>query len=810
MALDLFGGRRLLLAGSSLGWVWIALLAVALLLLLVLYREERRLISRTAGLFLLGLRLLAAVVLVFALFEPIAARTFSETLRGRVLVAVDVSSSMETTDVGRPAEQRATLAKSLALSPGESALPLSRREIAARLLRDPASPIQRLANEHQLEVFAFARDTAPASLDGLRERLRKPADPADPGLLSTNWQPFLAQALKSKSDDSPLIGVVLLTDGRQNAAIDPVPATDRLAARGIPIFPVQIGSALPPRDAAIATLKAPESVYRGDTALIEATIKLDGYDGREVAVTLERAGAPELKRTVRASATAAAARPVVTFPVSFDTVGTVAVTVAVGPLEADARPDNDRRTALVQVIDDKASVLLVDGDARWEFRYLRNALARDPRVSLRTVVLDQPDTHGIIKNTYEKTLPAAPDERVETADPLGAFDLIVLGDVDPAALDSRTWSRLDAYVAERGGTLVLSLGPHHWASLAGQESFRRLSPVFEPHLVPIDSAAVDPAHPALPPGIAVLPRWGRIDAAAWPMLQFNSDAEQNRATWARLPRLPWVVAGRAKPGAIVLAEPSNADSAAVIASVPYGLGKVFWIGTDTWRWRYQSGDLLLHRFWGQVVRWAAAARLAAGNAFVRFGPSRPRVPEGDPVHLQARISDTVPGMISGVLVAAHVYRVDKSAGKGAGEAVAIVPLKHVAGQPRTFAADLPGLAVGVYTIRLDVPELAGSLGLDAAGASSVPEARFEVVERATSERIELAAAREPLDELASATGGRVLADYEAGELPALFRSRTRSIVRTEETPLWNQPAGMVFFMLILTTEWVARKRLGLP
>ena len=191
----------------------------------------------------------------------------------------------------------------------------------------------------------------------------------------------------------------------RTAPVDLLPSVDRLAARGIPIFPVQIGSTASPRDAAVATLKAPESVYRGDTAGIEATIKLDGYDGREVAVTLERKGASPLRRTVRAPTAAASARPVVTFPVPFDVVGTFAVTVAVGPLEGDARPDNDRRTALVQVIDDKASVLLVDGDARWEFRYLRNALARDARVTLRTVVFDQPAAGGAIKNTYEKALP---------------------------------------------------------------------------------------------------------------------------------------------------------------------------------------------------------------------------------------------------------------------------------------------------------------------------------------------------------------------------------------------------------------------
>ena len=76
-----FFGRRLLFAGSRLGWIWTLALAAALVLLVVLYREEPRLVTRRAGLVLLSLRLAAAVALVLTLFEPIAALTLVETER---------------------------------------------------------------------------------------------------------------------------------------------------------------------------------------------------------------------------------------------------------------------------------------------------------------------------------------------------------------------------------------------------------------------------------------------------------------------------------------------------------------------------------------------------------------------------------------------------------------------------------------------------------------------------------------------------------------------------------------------------------
>ena len=66
MTFDLPGGRRLVLAGGEMGGVWLAAGAVAGVLLFVLYREERKLVSRKAGLGLLGLRMTAAGALVGA------------------------------------------------------------------------------------------------------------------------------------------------------------------------------------------------------------------------------------------------------------------------------------------------------------------------------------------------------------------------------------------------------------------------------------------------------------------------------------------------------------------------------------------------------------------------------------------------------------------------------------------------------------------------------------------------------------------------------------------------------------------------
>ena len=640
---------------------------------------------------LAALRLLVAGVLVLGvLFEPIAARSFVETQKGRVIVAVDVSESMSTVDAARTAPTKEKLAKALALENGEAVGGLSRRDVVERLIDGPRSPIGRLEAGHALEIVTFARATTPTSLDALRESLKKPARPGDAALDETDWDQSLERALESGSSQAPAIGVVLVTDGQRNAAADTLSTVDRLAARGMPVYSILIGASAPPRDAAIAAVKAPESVYRGDVATVLATIKIDGYAGALVGVTLERPGASPLRQTVRAPESEKAARPVATFQVPLDAVGIAPFSIAVEPLEGDARPDNDRRNFSIQVADDKARILLVDDEARWEFRYLRNALERDTRISLQTIVFHQPPASGALVPTYQTAVPPRGDPARKQADPLGEFDAIIVGDVGPSDANSELWARLEAFVAERGGTLIFSLGPRNWRSISRQETARKLLPVIEPSPVTAGapdregSAERDAGHLALPVGTRIRPV-SASEATSWPMLQLDADPDRNRSIWANLPGMPWLVAGRAKPGARVLATAGADDAGAVIAAQPYGLGKVLWVGTDgTWRWRFRTGDIYHHRFWGQVARWAAARKLAAGNAQVRFGPGKARYQEGERIELQARISDSVAGVGPELLIAARIFRLDAKTNAATGEPVAIVPLRLVVGQPRAL------------------------------------------------------------------------------------------------------------------------------
>ena len=67
-----------------------------------LMRLERKLVSRTVAGTLTGLRLLVLLTLLATFLQPVLTKQFDVDQRGRVVVAIDASLSMETQDGHAP------------------------------------------------------------------------------------------------------------------------------------------------------------------------------------------------------------------------------------------------------------------------------------------------------------------------------------------------------------------------------------------------------------------------------------------------------------------------------------------------------------------------------------------------------------------------------------------------------------------------------------------------------------------------------------------------------------------------------------
>jgi hypothetical protein len=382
---------------------------------------------------------------------------------------------------------------------------------------------------------------------------------------------------------------------------------------------------------------------------------------------------------------------------------------------------------------------------------------------------------------------------------------VILGDVSPADLPAQGWDLLEKFVAEGGGTLVMIAGKQHFPlSHAVNPIAQRLLPVTR--LRPVDITG--------PAGLGSPAERGfrmqlTPDGETEAMLQFDADPVENRKIWSRLPGHLWGLIGEAKPGATVLAWARPPDRPeglqaerqnAVMVQAPYGFGQVLWIGVDsTWRWRHRVGDKYHHRFWGQLGRWAAENRAAAGNEHVKFGPDRSDVQLGEAVTIRARFSQQLVRKFPQLQAKAEIIRTDRPEGE---ERFALVDLRPAEGRPLAYEARMTALPGGQYKLRLIVE------GADV-GATPVETPLF-VNKPQTLELSDLASNRELLQQLADVSHGKLFLPDQLDDLPALLKHRDLHATSREDKDLWDHWLMLVLFFGLLTTEWVVRKLNGLP
>ncbi len=842
--------RQLFWQGAdSPWWVFFLLLSIgaAGVLVFVLHAYERRLISRSLGWTLLALRAAVLACLFLVLLEPVLSWTTAREQTGRVVVAVDASLSMETVDVQSTPAEKLRWARAIGLignaesdtrldrwiadyeqgrtpewaTPEEEANPdrrrllaearrqnveavlkevdsFSRKDLVERLLAPGREGLLRqLSASVTADLIVFgggAVDAAPASLG---ETLRAP-----PRIMQAG-ETDLVQAVRAaaaRTGQGRLEGVVLLTDGRDSTR--PAGAGLSVPSEAVPVYPVLIGSERKPKDLAVAVLEAPPSVFLHDKPVVRATLRTAGFTGVDVVVELTRTDQPDavpVRKTIRPTGPTAE----VEFTLDAEELGRRRYRLAAVVQPDETRIDNNERQFSVQVVDDQSAILLLDGEPRWEFRYLESALHRDERVKVETVLFRQPYMGLLPETFFPRSLTLPDDIRQAEESPFSRFDLVIVGDVSSQQLPEEAWRWLERYVREEGGTLVLAAGKRSFPLQHRSEIVQSLLPV-----VDLQEQKVDPATEIAAPRDRGF-RW-RItpDGESFDVLRLAHSDDENRGIWRDLPGHSWGLTGTAKPGATVWASteppggrprPDWDRTHALFAQQYVGAGQVVWLGVDsTWRWRYGVGDAYHHRFWGQLARWASDFKSAVGNEFVRFGVDRPSITPEEDATIRARWDAKLLRKYPGLKARARVVRLTG----GLEEEAAVIDLKPTDARAIVHEGRVSRLKPGEYRIRLETD--------DARLGDAPVQAELLVTERLTPELADVSANRESLAEIARSTNGRLFEVQHLGELPKLFERSTESTSEERQVAVWNHWAVLLLLFGLLTAEWVLRKLNGLP
>lgn len=571
---------------------------------------------------------------------------------------------------------------------------------------------------------------------------------------------------------TPLSGIVLISDGGENGGTLSEERLVQLASFGVPVHAVGVGPEVVTNDLELDSITLADSATPGEVLNAEVSIRhsakgktrLRVYDGEKLLAATEVDLSADAGITTR------------TIPVPAGDPGVRDLRFTLDPLEGERNTINNTRTHVMDVTPRRRNILYIEGEPRWEYKFIRRAAETDTSLRLASLVRATPNRYYRqgVENAEELSggFPKTPEE-------LFAYDGIVIGSFEATALSREQHETLKNFVDRRGGGLLM---------LAGRDGLSDggwgLVPVAQ--ALPAELAPSGSKTFALTTAKAVLTDYG----AESPITRFDDDATKNAKAWNEMPPVGDLQPlGKLKPGAIVLLDAKAGNrQVPLLVWEHYGRGTTYMLATgSTWRWkmRLPHQDQRHFTFWRQLLHAVAAdapPRLSITTGEKVFDDQR-RVP------LNAEIRNEKFEPVNDATVAVTV-----AADDGTTMQVQMVPSGQGDGR-YTAAVEAP--STGLYRVSMTAKARDKDLGS--------LETHFRrndgVVEHFGTQQN-----RPLLQRIADSTGGRYWQLDQLGDLPEAMRYSKAGIVERQTLDLWNLPALFLLLLLLKMGEWLLRLR----
>jgi uncharacterized membrane protein len=723
--------------------------------------------SRRRVAVILLLRLLAFALILLALLRPALGFNDKNQAQSVLYIVADRSASMTIADEG---DNR------------------TRWDALQRHLRDAAPVFRRLreAGQVEIEFYKFAEDTRALDVD-------------DPGLADgkrTDFGAMLRKLFDQRDGRRAPRGLLVLSDGADNGSSRTPALAEAARWRALPC-PIQTftygkTSTNDRQSDVVLTAITPEPSpvpVKGELT-VKAFVDAFGYQGRMVRVKLLIDGNEAATADVPLTLTTGnEIRVKATAPT---TPGEVKVTVRIEdpnrdgqPLDGEVSAANNELSTYLTVTKEGLSVLLVDKPRAWEPQSICDALSRDQRVHLYPVWLRGGVSGGNATDLFRF-------DRQQ-------YDVIILGDVSAEqmrAVSPGAMEQLEKLVNKGAGLMMLG----------GYDTFANgdwpTTPLKD--LLPVEITGTGAERGQIDVKVKMEPTEAGLRLFSY-LLRLSDSIKDPREAWQLLPPLDGMTRmGRPKEGiASVLAVSGNGGVPLLVAG-QYGSGRTLAFGADTsWRWIRDDKTRDMHaRFWRQVVVWLARQEDSGGTVWVK--PDTRRLPArtdfGFTVGLNGKGGVPIPG---------GTFHADVAAPDGTKTDVSVAQTAD--GFRGTFArADV----AGEYRVTVKGggrDELAHE---DVNGEAS---ARFLVYD----EDVELtnrAANHDLMRKLAAAGGGTCRRGEELRSYLEELLQQPGSHERPKVTlypdwrttgPSWFLPGFFVTFVMILSCEWLLRRRWGM-
>jgi hypothetical protein len=788
-------------------WLAVVLGLAAAALVVGIYRQEgAKRVRPSAKLVLAGLRT-CYLLLVLMVLLPQVSLWFERESWPDIVLLFDDSQSMSTVDAY---QDEAVQAAAQNLAQVGNLTALERLRLAQTLATRPENDwLTTLLRQRRVKIHVYHCSTRAARL----------ADVADETELA-NARQAIKELQASSANDSSQLGnavhqvlndyrgsslsaIIMLTDGVTTEGEDLVKASKHAAKMGVPLFLVGLGDSLETKDLRLHDLQVEDTVFVNDNLVFDARLSGPGYADLTVPVALYEKGKDKPLKTEMVTLEKNGKPKKVTFVYRPQEKGQKTFVIKVPEQPGEAQTDNNVLERDIDVREAKLiKVLYVEGYPRYEFRFIKTLLERE---SARTkgnksvdlkVLLTSADSQWV---SQDKSAISEFPARAE----LDQFDVVILGDVDPKGglKVKEGMKNLAEFVRERGGGLLMIAGPRFAPHAYRDSPLRDILPIDvgkgPPEEEPRDGYEVG-YRPELTPG-------GRLH----PIFRFSSDEQENDAVWGRLKEFFWRSKGyQPKRAAEVLAVYPKAIDARSEVGLPVGdplvlqefvgSGRSMFFGFDeTWRWQFREDRLHFNQFWIQTVRYLAHSRL--GRVELRLDRQTP-YRRGELIRITVRFPDDVPPPGPEIAVKVVVERLLTRPGAPAESEVQTVQLAKVEGSRATYEALLTRTPEGDYRMWLSEPAL----------PTDKPKAECRVL-APPGEMEQLRMNQTDLERAAEESHGHfyTLANVENmfDNLPA----GTRVKINAPGPPLllWNHWLVFLLVLLIVSTEWLLRKRLHL-
>src|SRR5271163_2477327 len=222
-------------------------------------------------------------------------------------------------------------------------------------------------------------DTVPARIDNLQDL--KPTAP------STRIGDSLKQ-LTEETSDLPIGAVVLLSDGDDNTGGISADAINALRARHIPVHTVGFGRERAAHDVELDDAVVAPRALADSRIAARITFHQRGYAGSKINLTVRDISSGQAKVLAARTISLGPDGNLQTETLMFDIGGAGARTlqIAAVPLPGEENTANNTLTRVVNVGSEPRRVLYIEGEPRWEYKFIRQAEEDDRMVEVASMV----------------------------------------------------------------------------------------------------------------------------------------------------------------------------------------------------------------------------------------------------------------------------------------------------------------------------------------------------------------------------------------------------------------------------------------